>query len=84
MYYIALISVCPVSPLLQALLNCEVTAVEDNLVSWFLVTPHSSLTDPAPSGHALSTHAPYRHTPALSLLTVGFQTYSSDMRYVSK
>jgi hypothetical protein len=46
----------------QALINCEVTALEENLVSWFLVTTTSS------------------SSPTFSLLTVGFQTYSSDTR----
>jgi hypothetical protein len=48
------------------LINCEVTALEENLVSWFLVTP---------------TYSSINH-PTFTLLTVGFQTYSSDTRQV--
>ena len=45
---------------LQALLSCHVTALQDQLVSWFSISvPDMSLV----------------------LLTVGFQTYSSDTRF---
>ena len=55
--------------LVQAILDCEVTAVEKDLVSWFLVIPS------APSPSSTPVHS-------LSLLTVGFQTYSSDYRKI--
>ena len=46
--------------MLQALLSCHVTALQDQLVSWFTISvPDMSLV----------------------LLTVGFQTYSSDTRF---
>ena len=44
----------------QALLSCHVTALQDQLVSWFTI----SMPD-----------------LALTLLTVGFQTYSHDTRW---
>jgi len=53
----------------DAILDCEVTAVEKDLVSWFLVIPS------APSPSSTPVHS-------LSLLTVGFQTYSSDYRFL--
>ena len=46
----------------QALLACRVTALQDQLVSWFSI----ALPD-----------------LSLSLLTVGFQTYSADTRFVN-
>ena len=46
--------------IVQALLSCRVTALQDKLVSWFYIS--------VPSLH-------------LTLLTVGFQTYSADPRF---
>ena len=44
----------------QALMSCHVTALQDQLVSWFYIAVPEM---------------------ALTLLTVGFQTYSHDTRY---
>ena len=54
--------------LFQALLSCHVTAVEKNLVSWFVVKEKQKPVKQIKS------------TLLLILLTVGFNTYSSDVR----
>ena len=76
------------SVLTQVLIDCKVTSVEKNLVSWFLVRtspsthtlpspfPQSTISPSASPSTALS-QPPRNH---LSLLTVGFQTYASDPR----
>ncbi len=74
----------------DALLDCRVTALEENLVSWIFVQEERSREDDiehdnGESSSTLSTrhhHRRRKKKPNLVVLTVGFKPHSAENRFI--